>query len=206
MTTEEKNSGDVEPEKLSAQQLEENVVSPSPPILEENNAHVTAKTWVCIFVLSSCFGLSFWPVPTTAAMQSKLVAKLGDPTSVYWYVPAYTTANSIGFLLAGANSDIFGRRLFLLTGEAICCVGFIITAAARNSNQFIAGLAITGFGGGMCQMAMCSIPELMPNKYRHIGITISDGFVFVIVVIGPVVGRYAIDSPGNTWQYIFCKR
>ena len=42
----------------------------------------------------------------------------------------------------------------------------------------------------------------MPNRYRHIGITISDGFVFAIVIIGPVVGRYAIDS-GNSWTYIF---
>ena len=39
--------------------------------------------------------------------------------------------------------------------------------------------AIAGFGGGFCQMAMCSIPELMPNKFRHIGIALSDGFVFV---------------------------
>ena len=65
-----------------------------------------------------------------------------------------------------------------------------------------AGLAIAGFGGGFCQMAMCSIPELMPNKYRHIGICISDGFVFVIVIIGPIVGRYAIDT-GDAWKYIY---
>lgn len=66
-------------------------------------------------------------------------------------------------------------------------------------------------------MAMCSIPELvpttlnlysfnisrlMPNKYRHIGIVLSDAFVFFIVVVGPVVGRYAIDS-GNDWRYIY---
>lgn len=64
-------------------------------------------------------------------------------------------------------------------------------------------MAITGFGAGFCQMAMCSIPELMPNKFRHIGITLSDGFVFIIVVIGPVVGRYAVDAGGNSWKYIF---
>lgn len=44
--------------------------------------------------------------------------------------------------------------------------------------------------------------RLMPNKYRHIGIVISDGFVFFIVVVGPVVGRYAIDV-GNNWRYIY---
>jgi MFS family permease len=66
-------------------------------------------------ILSSCFGISFWPVPTTAALQAKLAPKLGDltGTSTYWYVPAYTTGSALGFLIAGANSDIFGRRLFL---------------------------------------------------------------------------------------------
>jgi hypothetical protein len=42
----------------------------------------------------------------------------------------------------------------------------------------------------------------MPNKYRHIGIVISDGFVFFIVVVGPVVGRYAIDV-GDNWRFIY---
>lgn len=78
----------------------------------------------------------------------------------------------------------------------------LVAATAKSPEQLTAGLAIAGFGGGFCQMAMCSIPELMPNKYRHIGITISDGFVFVIVVIGPVVGRYAIDS-GDSWKFIY---
>ena len=81
-------------------------------------------------------------------------------------------------------------------------VGMLICATSKTPIQFTAGLAIAGFGGGFCQMAMCSIPELMPNKYRHIGITISDGFVFLIVIIGPVVGRYAIDT-GSAWKYIY---
>ena len=118
-------------------------------------------------------------------------------------VPAYTTANSIGFILAGTNSDLFGRRIILLLGNAITAIGFIIAASAHNATQFTAGIGVAGFGGGFCQMAMCSIPELMPNKYRHIGVCISDGLVFVIVVIGPIVGRYAIDAGDRQWQYIF---
>lgn len=43
----------------------------------------------------------------------------------------------------------------------------------------------------------------MPNKWRHIGITLSDAFVFLIVVIGPVVGRYANDSGENAWRSIY---
>ena len=74
-------------------------------------------------------------------------------------IPAYTTANAIGFLLCGANSDLFGRRIFLLFGNLACMVGMLVSATAKTHEQFIAGLAIAGFGGGACQMAMCAIPE-----------------------------------------------
>ncbi|KAK5169763.1 uncharacterized protein LTR77_005741 [Saxophila tyrrhenica] len=84
----------------------------------------------------------------------------------------------------------------------MAALGMLISATAKESMQFTAGLAIAGWGGGFCQMAMCSIPELMPNRYRHIGICLSDGFVFVIVIFGPVVGRYAIDD-GDSWKYIY---
>lgn len=129
---------------------------------------ITLKTWFVIFILSSTFGLSFWPVPTTAAMMAKLAIQFGSPTASAWFVPAYTTANAIGFLLAGANSDLFGRRLFLLFGNACCCVGFIVTATAKGADHFTAGLAITGFGAGFAQMAMCSIPgETVFTKPRE---------------------------------------
>jgi MFS family permease len=128
--------------------------SPPPTVLQNDHAEavaITWKTWFVIFVLSSTFGLSFWPVPTTAALQGKLSLQFNDPTSMAWYVPAYTSGNAIGFLIAGANSDLFGRRLFLLFGNVCCCVGFIITATSGAAMQFTAGLAITGFGGGFCK-------------------------------------------------------
>jgi len=68
--------------------------TPSPP--PEKTDHdekdkMTAKTWFVIFILTSTFGLSFWPVPTTAAMQATLAARWGGTTAVYWFIPAFTT-------------------------------------------------------------------------------------------------------------------
>ncbi|KAF7187779.1 Trichothecene efflux pump TRI12 [Pseudocercospora fuligena] len=201
------STGSDDKEKAAVQHEEDITISPPSESAIASSAGSTAmtwKTWIVIFILSSCFGLSFWPVPTTSAMQATLASNLGDATgtTVSWYIPAYTTGNALGFLIAGANSDLFGRRIFLLFGEVAAAVGMLISATAKSPEQMTAGLAIAGFGGGFCQMAMCSIPELMPNKYRHIGICISDGFVFVIVIIGPVVGRYAIDT-GDAWKYIY---
>jgi hypothetical protein len=41
----------------------------------------------------------------------------------------------------------------------------------------------------MCVPVGLTFAELLPNKFRHIGICLSDGFVFLIVIIGPIVGR-----------------
>lgn len=91
-------------------------------------------------------------------MQNALAAKLGDPLAVYWFVPTYTICIAIGFLLAGANSDLFGRRICLIMGEAGVVVGMAILASAKSTTQFQAGLGISGFFGGFCQMSMCAIP------------------------------------------------
>jgi MFS family permease len=52
-------------------------------------------------------------------MQGQLVLLLGDETGIssYWFIPAYTTGSALGFLIAGANSDLFGRRMFLFVGH-----------------------------------------------------------------------------------------
>lgn len=135
-------------------------------------------------------------------MLGQLGVILGNPDSSTWMIPSYIIATSLGFGLVGANSDLFGRRLFLCSGLTICMLGYVLCATAKASQQFIAGMAIIGFGAGPCQMAMCAVPELMPNKYRHIGVTIADAVSFFAVIVGPVVGRFAIAN-GSAWRFIY---
>ena len=53
--------------------------------------------------------------------------------------------------------------------------GLTLCDITHNYYQFIAGIAILGFGSGMSQLGLIGVPELLPNKYRHIGIVISEG-------------------------------
>jgi hypothetical protein len=71
--------------------------------------------------------------------------------------------------LRGANTDLLGRRWFLVGGNLICFVGHITVGTAKTTNAIIAGMAITGFGAANCQMAAFALTELLPNKWRHIG-------------------------------------
>lgn len=51
------------------------------------------------------------------------------------------------------------------------------------------------------QMAAFALSELLPNKWRHIGVVIADSTTMIAVIIGPVTGRYGIES--HTWQWNF---
>jgi hypothetical protein len=42
-------------------------------------------------------------------------------------------------------------------------------------------------------LAAFAIPELLPNKWRHIAVVIADAVVLFAVVVGPVAGRFAIQ-------------
>ena len=51
---------------------------------------------------------------------------------------------------------------------------------------------LIGFGAGNCQLATFAIPELLPNRWWHVGVVIVDGVAFFNVIAGPVTARLAI--------------
>lgn len=86
---------------------------------EEPAAKVTPKTWVVVFVSwqsQSCagprvtnwnskilgmgYGLSFWPIPVFAAIQSEVAAEMGEPSQYIWFIPAWSLAITVCFLIA----------------------------------------------------------------------------------------------------------
>jgi MFS family permease len=74
------------------------------------------------------------------------------------------------FLIAGRLSDIFGRRYVILIGELLTVVGGIVGATAKDINTVIAGEVILGAAIGTVSVAYAGISEILPNKYRGIGL------------------------------------
>lgn len=94
-------------------------------------------------------------------------------------------------MVCGANSDLFGRRWFILGGNLLVFVGSIIGATSHYIGQSIAAHVLIGFGAGNCQLATFALPELLPNKWRHFAVVIADGVAFFPVIAGPVTARIA---------------
>lgn len=62
-------------------------------------------------------------------------------------------------------------------------------------------MAVVGFGAACCQMAAFAVGELLPNKWRHLGVVFADLATLVAVTVGPITARYGIVS--GTWRWNF---
>jgi MFS family permease len=103
---------------------------------------------------------------------------------------------TIAFMVCGANSDLFGRRWFIIGGNVLLFIGFIVGGSAKDNISVIAALALIGFGAGNAQLAAFALPELLPNKWRHSAIVLADIGVYFSVVVGPVAGRFSVEHGG----------
>lgn len=88
----------------------------------------------------------------------------------------------MSFSLAGAISDVFGRRWTIVSGEVIAIIGSvcqnnagilhtlmklkIIAATAQSTLMLAAASTVIGFGCGIIFVSYAGIQELVPNKWR----------------------------------------
>ncbi|KAK4497186.1 hypothetical protein PRZ48_011636 [Zasmidium cellare] len=166
------------------------------------NYVVTYKTWCVVWILAWSYGISFWIVPSAQAAQTVIANQLGDPTAAPWYISVYTITVTIAFMVCGANSDLFGRRWFIIGGNVLLFIGFIVGGTATNNRAAITAFALIGFGAGNAQLAAFALPELLPNKWRHSAVVLADIGCYFAVVVGPVAGRFAAEH-GEAWRWLF---
>ncbi len=181
------------------------VTAPKAAYIPDNDDDyvVTFKTWIVVGILSASYGISFWIVPAIIACGANVAVLLGDASAAAWYTSIYLVAITIAFMICGANSDLFGRRWFITGGNLLLVVGFVIGGSAKNNNQLLAAMGLIGFGAGNAQLAAFALPELLPNKWRHIAIVIADLFVLFSAVVGPVAGRFAVAVSTTAWRWLF---
>jgi MFS family permease len=184
-----------------------------------NDDKVTLKTWAVVTVsspirsdpssylcvcqvLAASYGISFWPVPFFSTIQNEMAVSFGSsPAMGSWLTSVYSIGGTIAFMVFGANSDLFGRRNFIILGNILMVVASIIAGTSHHIGQSIVAHVMFGVGGGACQMAAFALPELLPNKWRHAAVVMADALIYFDVIVGPVAARIAWKSGAWRWGY-----
>ncbi|KAK9738310.1 Sugar transporter [Popillia japonica] len=136
---------------------------------------------------------------------------LSNPTNPYrlsdeqqtWFASIASIATPIGCFISGPISDRFGRKMSLLTINAITFLGWLVlTLAARIDGQIYAmllvGRLITGFSTGLASIsAAVYMAEVSSPELRGMFTTASASFFSLGIVIVYFLGYLFKDDWGQ---------
>jgi MFS family permease len=78
---------------------------------------------------------------------------------VSWTLHAVSTIDT-DQATSGPNTDLLGRRWFLVIGNLICFVGQIVIGVAKNASMVTAGMVVVGFGAANCRQPLSVLKTL----------------------------------------------
>jgi EmrB/QacA subfamily drug resistance transporter len=127
---------------------------------------------------------------------------LGSIDNLSWVVTAYLLAATATTPLFGKLSDIYGRRMVMLSAISVFVLGSVACATAPSIWVLIAARALQGIGGGgLLPIAQTVIADMLSPRERP---TIM-GYTAILFVtastLGPVLGGLLTDH--FHWSLIF---
>ena len=125
-----------------------------------------------------------------------------DLETLLWVTQGYQIAITIGLLLLGRITDMFGRVKIYNLGFAIFTVGSGLCVFAQSGQQLIIFRIIQGVGGAMLiANSAALITDATPPEELGFALGINQIFLTLGAVFGLTVGGVLIDTAG--WRNIF---
>lgn len=165
---------------------------------------IPRKTWrFWVVFLSCCFLALLVSLDGTVVVIAlpRIVDDLQLGDGYVWVANSYWVAGTVLQPLFAQLSDLFGRKIPLLTSLAVFFIGGAIAGAAQSGSMLIAGRCVQGVGGGgillLMEVVVCDIISLR-ERGKYLSIVFATAAVGVMV--GPPIGG-AIAN--RNWRWIF---
>ncbi|KAJ9658280.1 hypothetical protein H2201_007839 [Coniosporium apollinis] len=153
---------------------------------------------LCLGNISNYLG---WIMPSNSLLL--INADIGPSANITWVALAYTLGLSVGFLIVGRLSDIFGRRWFFILGNGLALLSGIINATASRVEAIIGGNILGGLAGAVQISFTVAIAELVPNKHRPLWVVGIFASSFQIACFGPVIAQSLAANTAAGWRWSF---
>jgi EmrB/QacA subfamily drug resistance transporter len=132
----------------------------------------------------------------------RIVSELGGMHYFNWVFTIFMLASTTTAVLVGTLSDIYGRKVFILTGLGIFMVGTFLCGTAQDMVQLIAWRGVQGLGGGMIMAtAFSAIGDLFSPRERGRWQGLMGAVFALASVLGPTLGGYIVDH--FHWHWVF---
>lgn len=208
---------------LARNELERSTLEDDPhsaAIEDDYRRTLSLRTWAAVFFLGFTFQpalafsiLTIFPVISVIAVDIQ-----GTTVNSAWMSSGWTLGGTVAFAIAGRMSDIFGRRYVLLFGQLTLIISYvgipsnvilldfkiwqIIGATAHHLDQLIASMVIGGFGTGTALVLYPGLSEILPNRYRSVGLAWTEFNLVPMAVFGSLAGHALAKNASWRWVSI----
>ncbi|KAF2817406.1 MFS general substrate transporter [Mytilinidion resinicola] len=136
-----------------------------------------------MFAIGLSFGCGVGGFTLVAPILGFIDADIGPDPNLTWVAISYLLTNSVGLMLVGRLSDLFGRRWFFIGGNILATLGCIVAATAPNIPALIAGETLIGLGAASQLSYACRCHQTKHLKFLwgipFSGFATAIGYAFV---------------------------
>ncbi len=162
----------------------------------------TRERWALIVSLMLAMFVGAIDQTVVSTATPSILADLGGFGLLSWMFTSYMLASTVVIPLVGKLSDIYGRKLFIITGILIFMMASAACGAAPTMVFLILTRAVQGIGGGMIFASVfASIGDIFAPAERGKYMGLFTGTFSVASILGPTVGGFLTDSVD--WRWVF---
>lgn len=162
----------------------------------------TKKLLICLTSLSLALFVSFVDQTGLTVALPTIGKDLNAESTINWAPQASLLANTVCQVLFGRFSDIFGRKIMLITCLIILSIGDLICGFVKNGIEFFIFRAITGLScGGIQSLCMVILSDVVTLKQRGK----YQGILGASVGLGNSVGPFIMSGfiENSTWRNFY---
>jgi MFS family permease len=145
---------------------------------------------------------SFFVMSTMNNAMPRIAAELNGMQFYSWAIAIPALVSAFVTLIFGKLSDMYGRRIILMTSVGFMLLGAILSATSQTFILLIGALCVLSLGMGAIQPLCFSVLGDMfapAERGKWAGLlNISSG---IAAFVGPTLGGWFVDN--MSWHYIF---
>jgi EmrB/QacA subfamily drug resistance transporter len=131
----------------------------------------------------------------------RIVTQLGG-VNYTWVVTSYLLASTCTVPIIGKLSDLYGRKVFFISGMVVFLLGSALAGTAQNMVQLVAYRGIQGLGAGaLMPIALAIIADIFPPAERGKWQGLFTAVFGLSAIVGPLIGGAITDHWG--WRWVF---